>query len=85
MSPKHFQHQIVRLNGANQPLGKYQLKISSLDANGEPQRAQWNFQTFKGLLKFVQKHFPDSDLLEQASNLYIQFRVVPICDDLCFE
>ena len=62
----NYQHRIVRLTGAKQQVGTYQLHISQVGQPGQStHRAQWNFQTFKGLLTFLRKHFPDSELLHQ--------------------
>ncbi len=76
-SSKYF-HQIICLNGASHAVGKYQFQIAQINRQGQlVQRARWNFHTIKGLLAFVQKHFPDSDLLRRDLNECIQFQVVP--------
>lgn len=82
MPLSEYRHQIIRLNGSTLQTAKYQLEICRINANGSPlQRAQWNFQTFRGLISFLQRHFPDSEILQQASNFYIQCRVVPTVSD----
>lgn len=74
MTAPYYQHQIICWNGDRQPAAKYQLQVMVIDASGRPQHhANWHFQTFKGLKGFLQKHFPDSDLLHQP---VIQFRLV---------
>lgn len=73
--PKQFQHQIVYLNGSTQSRNRYQLQITEIDRYGYPvQRAHWHFQTLRGLLTFLEKHFPESTLLSQAPRLSILFQ-----------
>ena len=76
MAPQSYRHQIIRWNGDRQQLGKYQLQIIAIDHDGNPlHRAEWNFETFRGLLTFLKTYFPDSDYLEKINRLPIQFRL----------
>jgi hypothetical protein len=82
LSPTRYQHQIICLNGSNPQSGKYQLQISEINSNGRLlQRARWNFRTFKGLMVFLQRHFPESELLHQEISQCIQFQVVKALND----
>jgi hypothetical protein len=77
MSPPRYHHRIVCLNGLEQGIGKYQLQLSEISQHGRLlQRARWNFSTFKGLLTFLRKYFPDSELLSHEVSQCIQFQVV---------
>lgn len=76
-SPR-YSYQVICLNGSNQLTGKYQLYISEIGQQGEIiQRVRWHFRTIKGLLSFLKKHFPDSELLHQDISRCIQFQVAP--------
>lgn len=75
----NYRHQIIRWNGSCHQAAKYQLQVIELCESGKTtHRANWNFETFRGLMTFVEKHFPDCDVLNQAA---IQFRVLPALQD----
>lgn len=77
MTSYTYRHQVVRWNGTSQQAAKYQLQVISLGHAGQPiHRANWNFETFRGLLNFLKKHFPDSDLLNQTVISAVQFQVL---------
>lgn len=83
MSSSHYRHQIIRWNGAIPQTRRYQLQVFELGEYGQPMhRAQWSFETFRGLLNFLGKHFPDSALLSEAGTPSIEFRVVQAVGDL---
>jgi len=64
MNSPLLQHQVIQLRGCDREIAKYQLLIFETGQYGEPlHRAKWSFRTFRGLLSFLKKHFPDSDLL----------------------
>ncbi len=77
MPPKCFQYQIVALNASVHQRNRYQLQITELNQYGYPlQRAQWQFQTLRGLLAFLEKHFPNSTLQNPKEKLCIQFQTL---------
>ena len=64
MTSSTLQHKVIRLNDRDRQAAKYQLLIFETGQHGEPlHHIKWSFRTFRGLLVFLQKHFPDSDLL----------------------
>jgi len=74
MPPQNYRHQIIRLNGADPQAAKYQLQMFELGQQRQPRyRAQWSFQTYKGLLAFLKTYFPSSSLLQQETKQPIQF------------
>jgi len=81
MISKTYQHRIVRLNGAETPQAKYQLQVAAIAPGGKLlYRAQWQFQTLKGLRRFLQKHFPDSPVLQETAGVRMQFFVAAAAD-----
>lgn len=81
MVPNNYRHQIIRWNGNTEQPCKYQLKVAEVIQNGQTvYRASWTFSTLRGLIKFVSKHFPESDLLDQIDYSTIQFKTSPAGD-----
>lgn len=81
MAPQDYRHQIIRWNGSYDQLSRYQLRIVAIDQDGQPlHRAEWNFETIRGLLSFLQRHFPDR--YAQPNELPIQFRLAPVLSNL---
>jgi hypothetical protein len=64
MTSSTLQHKVIRLNDRDRQAAKYQLLVFETGQHGEPlHHIKWSFRTFRGLLSFLQKNFPDSDLL----------------------
>lgn len=83
MTSPHYRHQIIRWNGTSSEASRYQLQVFELGEHGQPlHRAQWSFATFRGLLTFLSKHFPDSALLSKAGEPSIEFRVAQAVGEL---
>jgi len=62
MKPHQYRHQIFRWKTANDPIARYRLHIEAIALSGESiHRAQWEFETFRGLLTFLNRHFPEID------------------------
>lgn len=65
MAPNHYhyQHQIVRWNRSGDRRARYRLQIVEVATGSSPiHRAQWDFETFRGLLTFLSKYFPEIDV-----------------------
>ncbi|XGV98635.1 MAG: hypothetical protein ACAF41_06785 [Leptolyngbya sp. BL-A-14] len=79
MVAQRYQHCILRLNGTSQINGKYRLQIAEVTSSGQPvSRAQWHFQTLKGLLSFIERHFPASS--HEDISRHLRFQVVQATD-----
>ncbi|EKQ68709.1 hypothetical protein OsccyDRAFT_3256 [Leptolyngbyaceae cyanobacterium JSC-12] len=76
MKPHTYCH-TIRFRGSAHPQGRYQLQISEVGNNGQPQyRAQWDFPTLRNLLVFLKTYFPNSQALMSAENQSLAFEQV---------
>lgn len=76
MQPPVYCH-TIRFRGSAHPQGRYQLQISEIGNNGQPQyRAQWDFSTLRNLSAFLKKYFPNSQALTPTGNQELAFETV---------
>ncbi|MBF2025758.1 MAG: hypothetical protein IGS48_03200 [Oscillatoriales cyanobacterium C42_A2020_001] len=76
MQPPVYCH-TIRFRGSTHPQGRYQLQISEIGNNGQPQyRAQWDFPTLKNLTAFLKKYFPNSQALAPTGTQELAFEKV---------
>jgi hypothetical protein len=61
--PHQYHHQIVRWSCSGDRPIRYRFQIIDTATGSSPiSRAQWDFETFRGLLDFLEKYFPEIDI-----------------------